>query len=338
MGTHKSGPSRVKTTGQSLKDYVKEDLPFLFKVLSVRKALSIQAHPDRRLAARLHVLNPTHYRDDNHKPEMAIALTEFEALCGFRTGKEILEFAREFEAFYALIRGAGDEPASLDTPAGLKDAFSRLMRQSPEAISRAVHAMPKDSLSHQSQLALFHRLNAQFPEDVGVFCVFFLHHVKLEPGQAIFLAANEPHAYLSGSCIECMATSDNVVRAGLTPKFRDVETLCEMLSYRSFSSISQLLLTPEKAEGRPKAFVYRSPVPEFGALKIELGSRESDSGNLPARSILLCVHGSGTVKYSNAEPVSLKAGSIFYVPAHCGYTLTNDAEEPLLLYQAYEAK
>jgi len=82
------------------------------------------------------------------------------------------------------------------------------------------------------------RLENQYPSDIGVIAAFFLNHVKLNPGEALFLGANEPHAYLSGECIECMATSDNVVRAGLTPKFIDVPTLCSMLTYKQVNHIT----------------------------------------------------------------------------------------------------
>ena len=76
------------------------------------------------------------------------------------------------------------------------------------------------------------QLEKQYPADIGVISAFFLNYVKLNPGEALYLGANEPHAYLYGECIECMATSDNVVRAGLTPKLRDTQTLCSMLTYK----------------------------------------------------------------------------------------------------------
>jgi mannose-6-phosphate isomerase len=76
------------------------------------------------------------------------------------------------------------------------------------------------------------RLAKEYPGDVGVLSAFFFNYVELVPGQAIYLDANEPHAYLSGECLECMATSDNVVRAGLTPKYIDTNTLCQMLTYK----------------------------------------------------------------------------------------------------------
>lgn len=97
-------------------------------------------------------------------------------------------------------------------------------------------------LTDKEQLVL--RLEMQYPSDVGVIAAFFLNLVKLNPGEALFLGANEPHAYLSGECVECMATSDNVVRAGLTPKHRDVQTLCSMLTYKQVKDASRLLLDP----------------------------------------------------------------------------------------------
>lgn len=85
-------------------------------------------------------------------------------------------------------------------------------------------------LTDKEKLVLL--LDKQYPADVGVISAFFFNYVKLKPGEALHLGANEPHAYLDGECIECMATSDNVVRAGLTPKHKDIQTLCSMLSYK----------------------------------------------------------------------------------------------------------
>lgn len=95
-------------------------------------------------------------------------------------------------------------------------------------------------LTDKEQLVL--RLEKQYPADIGVIAAFFLNYVKLNPGEALVLGANEPHAYLSGECVECMATSDNVVRAGLTPKHRDVQTLCSMLTYKQVTETSRLLM------------------------------------------------------------------------------------------------
>ena len=76
------------------------------------------------------------------------------------------------------------------------------------------------------------RLYGQYGNDAGVLCPLIMNYICLKPGNSFFIGANELHAYLYGECIECMALSDNVVRAGLTPKLKDRDTLCSMLHYR----------------------------------------------------------------------------------------------------------
>ena len=102
IGTHSSGPA-VLQDGRSLQDAVGGELPFLFKILSAGKALSIQAHPDQATAQRLYQQDPQHYPDPNHKPEMAIALTPFEAMCGFRRLEEIALLLKKHAEFAACI-------------------------------------------------------------------------------------------------------------------------------------------------------------------------------------------------------------------------------------------
>ena len=103
MGTHPKGQSYLEdSTGKTLKEYLGKDLPFLFKVLSVRTALSIQAHPNKEHARILHQQNPKEYPDDNHKPEMAVALTQFECLCAFRPYEQINGFLQQYEQLQIL--------------------------------------------------------------------------------------------------------------------------------------------------------------------------------------------------------------------------------------------
>lgn len=285
MGTHPSGMSRLCGSRQTLLEFLESRpdvvgaralarhgsaLPFLFKVLSVRAALSIQSHPDRALARRLRASRPDLYRDANHKPEMTLALTAFEALCGFAPAAslaatlaawpELRALTGEAEAV-ALVAASGADPNGAD-PNGadasaaalaaeprpapspeaarvralLKAAFGRAAGASPAAAAAAVRAavarvsaLPEARRTRQQRLVL--RLAREYPDDVGVLLALFLNHVDLEPGEALPLPANEPHAYLSGDAVECMASSDNVIRAGLTPKPRDVEALVESLTY-----------------------------------------------------------------------------------------------------------
>lgn len=344
MGTHSSGPSYVKNSenSSSLKDHLGgHDLPFLFKVLSVSTALSIQAHPDLQLAQKLHASDPKNYRDANHKPEMAIALGEFEALCGFRRAEVIAKYAMKFEPFAKLI--GQDAVGKLIEFSGEKEAikfaFEKLMHSSSSSLMEAFELMPAD-FSYDPILSLFHRLNQQYPNDVGVFCVFFLNHFTLKSGEAVFLAANEPHAYLNGSCIECMATSDNVVRAGLTPKHRDVSVLCSMLTYNSFNGLEDLLTKPQKVAGRPSAQLYKSPVPEFSVMRIQLDPKEQDTCTLESaksigRSILICTEGSVLLKIKD-ESFEIRFGSVVYLPAHCEFRI--EAKGKSVIYQAFEPK
>ncbi|CAG8655644.1 1356_t:CDS:2 [Funneliformis caledonium] len=236
MGTHSNGPSVLaKQPTHSLKEKIESDpnkllsseiskiyngnLPFLFKVLSVRKALSIQAHPDKKLGKELFEKFPKIYKDPNHKPEMAVAITEFEALCGFRPLTEIKSVLEKNPEFTELI---GNEVSShfLKTIEGretsqliedielnksaLRELFSKVMTTNETIVSQQVDKLIKrvkldnETFTKGSIPELLIRLNDQFPGDVGIFGALLLNYVKLDPGQAIFLGANEPHAYLSG--------------------------------------------------------------------------------------------------------------------------------------------
>ncbi|KAI8420989.1 hypothetical protein MSG28_008132 [Choristoneura fumiferana] len=232
MGTHPNGPSLIIERNVFLSEYIQDNLdaigpvvkkrfgvavPFLFKILSIGKALSVQAHPNKAHAEELHAKFPDLYKDPNHKPELAIALTPFEALCGFRPLREIQNHLQK---------------------EGTQSALS---------------------------FPLLRRLHSQFPGDVGCYALYFMNYLRLRPGQAIFLNANLPHAYLSGDCVECMACSDNVVRAGLTPKLIDVPTLVEMLDYSSYS-LDQLLFCPQMEDSN--SCIWRPPVPDFAVVKI----------------------------------------------------------------------
>ncbi len=171
--------------------------------------MSIQAHPDKSLAAELFKKYPKIYKDSNHKPEMAIALTEFEALVGFRPISEIQNHLNLYPEFKSVLDHAAvlefdnlDSNSSLElNKKGLKGLFKSLMEADCVIVSKALEEMNSrlHSLKDKSCLdSLLIKTFNQYPGDVGVFCLMFLNYVVLTSGQAIFLAANEPHAYLSG--------------------------------------------------------------------------------------------------------------------------------------------
>ena len=369
MGTHPNAPSTLHAQPSiTLKSHLSPenmtarvfqhfngDLPFLFKVLSVDKALSIQAHPDKPLAERLHAERPDVYKDDNHKPEMAIALTPFEGLCGFRSLKQIamhLEATPELfevcqpqsQGFVRYVKATGkvvdDVENSGDDKQQLKQLFHALMTADQGRVKAQLDTLmcringstpSKDTAPFSEANTLAARLHGQYPGDVGVFCAFLLNHVRLEPGQAMFLAANEPHAYIHGDCIECMATSDNVVRAGLTPKLKDVETLVEMLTYRSFMPSS--VMTQGQAVSAATT-LYKVPIPEFTVMQVVLskgGVMKEEVKAVQGPSILICVEGEGTL--DGNEPV--KPGCVYFVPAGQGYTLQWTSGNVMRVFQAY---
>lgn len=334
MGTHPNGPSTLKS-GQLLKDYLGKDLPFLFKVLSVKKALSIQAHPDADLARRLHRDFPRIYKDPNHKPEIAIALTQFEALCGFRRFGEIIEFLTLYPEFAALFsKDTLDGFMEAPSKESLKMFFGELMRCDPQLVSKQTKKLLARLEEPNLLEQLFIRLNTEYPEEVGCFCIFVLNYVMMAPGECVFLAANEPHAYLSGECVECMALSDNVVRAGLTPKFRDVDTLLEMLTYKTFH-INEVLNEPVKYPGYGHTIIYRAPVKEFSVLKTELAKGQSESLEIrgSSESILMITQGCATIKF-NGRSKEYTAGTILLLPKNANIDFSCP-KESCLVFQAF---
>lgn len=341
MGTHESGPSFLIGEGKSrtLKSWISEnpnvlgdevvekwgsDLPFLFKVLSVAKALSIQAHPDKELARTLHKLQPHVYKDDNHKPEMALAITEFQALCGFVSLGELKIVLKDVPEIVEVV-GSADANQVLDVSeedgkekvkSVLQSIFTQLMSANKEMVSKIITKL-KIRLQMESQVRqltdkeqLVLRLEKQYPGDVGVISAFFFNYVKLNPGEALYLGANEPHAYLYGECIECMATSDNVVRAGLTPKHRDVQTLCSMLTYKQGF--------PEILQGVPLNPYTRRYLPPFDEFEVDCCSLpKGASAMFPAvegPSIFVVTVGEGTVHVGACEE-QVGEGDVLFTPA-----------------------
>eukprot|EP01062_Namystynia_karyoxenos_P008646 TRINITY_DN13042_c0_g1_i1.p1 TRINITY_DN13042_c0_g1~~TRINITY_DN13042_c0_g1_i1.p1 ORF type:complete len:461 (+),score=169.98 TRINITY_DN13042_c0_g1_i1:93-1475(+) len=334
MGTHPSGPSLVgdmplkewlmARKEQALGSLVASrwgDLPFLFKVLSVNTALSIQAHPDKANAERLHARDPKNYKDDNHKPEMAVALTPFEAMCGFVSPEELKAVLRGVPEVREVV-GAAAAEAYCSHPAGdeaarkrtLRDCFGTLMKSDSAAVARAVRALAERlrgeqrsrQLTEKEDLAL--RLSEQYPDDVGVLGCFFLNRIILQPGEAMYLPANEPHAYVKGNIVECMAASDNVVRAGLTPKFIDKDNLVDMLTYTQG--------VPPILKGEPVDAHTRRYVPPFDEFEVHwtrVGSgAEGMLQPVPGPSIVVVLEGSGTMMPGAHEA---RRGQVLFVPA-----------------------
>jgi mannose-6-phosphate isomerase len=389
MGTHPSNPSKDVETKRTLLELVQENqallsqdvgekyghkLPFLFKVLSIGKALSIQAHPNKKLAEQLHAKDPKNYPDDNHKPEMTIAVTPFDGLCGFRPLEEISHFLStvpalrelvgdsEAEEFQAAIKGketSTDPATEASNKKALQKAFTSLMNASSSAIASATASVVASAKEDPEKFAgsggatntgpelsaLVIRLNGEFPDDIGLFVMFFLNYVTMQPGEAMFLKADDIHAYLSGDIIECMAASDNVVRAGFTPKFKDTKVLTEMLTY-SYAPIAEQKMDPQDYpyvtlnstaySSASAVTLYDPPIEEFSVVKTDLQKKGAKATfeQIAGPSIIICTTGKGKISVGPKEE-AIEPGFIFFVGATAEVVLESTGEEEFTTFKAF---
>ena len=313
---------------------------------------------------------------------MTIAITPFEGVCGFRPLAEITHFLQAVEPLRTLV---GDKAASefeqlvkgnedSEDPAVIKknkDALRALfttLMESPsekvEAASTALISIAENSpdsfgtLSGEAETnptdpaelaALAKRLNGQFPNDIGLFVFFFLNFVKLAPGEAMFLKADDIHAYISGDIIECMASSDNVVRAGFTPKFKDVDTLTQMLTY-SYAPIEEqklqatdypyAVLNATAYSSASSAMLYDPPIDEFSVVKTDLnrtGAKVTFDG-ISGPSIIICTRGKGKITVGN-KVEEVQEGYVFFVgaTAECAIENTGSGEGEDDVFTTYKA-
>lgn len=311
FGAHPDAPAIVPALDTTL-DTIAPDLPFLVKLLAAERPLSIQVHPDKAQAVagfdREEALGiprdapHRRYRDANHKPELICALTEFEALCGFRPVEETLRLLS-----YLDVPALRPVAELLESPDGLRAAFTHLLTlDDPAPLVRDVVAVA-DAIDLRSPfagpLAAVLRTDAQYPGDAGVLVSLLLNFVQLQPGEAIYLGAGNVHAYLRGLGVEIMATSDNVLRAGLTPKHVDVD---ELLAITDF--------TPLPDPRWPRAgTAFDVPVPDFRLLVLGEDDEIDDVLAVEAPRIVLVTGGDVRV-LSGGSVLVVPPGAAAYVP------------------------
>ena len=206
LGTHASLPTKLDSTPLSL---ITGELPYLFKVLSIAKPLSIQIHPNKIQAEKLHELNPAMYPDNNHKPEMCIAKNKMRMFIGFKTQQEINDLLEATPELLSIV-GQADLPLQLH----------RLYENEAETRKKV------EEYCNRVSDNVYSEVNQHFPNDPGVFFSMFMNYLELSGGESVIINPGVPHCYIEGECIEAMACSDNVVRAGLTPKAKDVNMKC----------------------------------------------------------------------------------------------------------------
>ncbi|SIR40841.1 mannose-6-phosphate isomerase, class I [Micromonospora avicenniae] len=310
LGAHPGAPAAVERDGNrvSLLDVLEAEpehwlgregvnrfgtrLPFLLKVLAAEGALSLQAHPDAKQARAGHaadIARPAgerNYVDPYHKPELLVALSPFEALCGFRDPAESARALAEFD-----VPSLGPVVDALRTGlAGLRTAVRTLLTWPQEeraGLVAAVVAAPVDGPDAE----LARSLAAEYPADPGVLVALLLNHVRLVPGEAIWMPAGNLHAYLRGTGVEIMAASDNVLRGGLTPKRVDVDELLRVLRF-------EVLDNPVLAARPVGAGVDCWPVPvdDFALYRVTVGGEVPEVElSVAGPRVVLCLTGQVTV-------------------------------------------
>ena len=316
FGTHPLGESEIIGESKSLSESLGKKLGFLVKILSADRSLSIQVHPNSKQAKDGFYLEQSkgialedpkrNYKDSSHKPEAIIALTPFQALCGFRPTADLIKVVAEFgksEPEFASIA------KRLSNGAPLAEIFQSLIENTELAkrFTNSVDASQQDLMAQKSR-DLVERLLVQFPDDTGALVALMLNEVSLEPGEAIFLPAGNIHAYLSGLGLEVMAASDNVLRSGLTSKHIDV---AEVLKLADFSELSEPKVRPKKlAEGLVE---YPVDCSEFRIYKAEVSGKNLLADlELPASSMLVCTAGEVAVSTSLEEREVLAKSEVVF--------------------------
>ncbi|MFF3865659.1 mannose-6-phosphate isomerase, class I [Micromonospora sp. NPDC001898] len=332
LGAHPGAPATVRRGGAAaslvdllaaepgrwLGDRVVERfgprLPFLLKVLAADAPLSLQAHPDPEQARAGYAADAArpagerNYADPHHKPELLVALSPFEALCGFRDPAESAGALAAFgvpalEPVVSALRGG---------PAGLREAV-RLLLSWPAAERAGLVADVLAAQAAGPDAELARALAGHYPGDPGVLVALLLNHLRLAPGEAIWMPAGNLHAYLRGTGVEIMAASDNVLRGGLTPKRVDVDELLRVLR---FEVLDDPVVAPEPVS----AGVVRWPVPvdDFALHRVRL-----DAGAPPVRltapgpRVVLCRAGRLSVDDGRGA-VALVPGQSAIGPADAG--------------------
>ena len=340
MGAHPKSSSKVKdASGQivSLRDVIDRqqsallgdavakrfgELPFLFKVLCAAQPLSIQVHPNKRNSeigfAKENAAGipmdaaERNYKDPNHKPELVFALTPFLAMNAFREFSEIVSLLQPVAGAHIAIARFLEQPNA----ERLSQLFAGLLNMQGEEKSRALAILKTALETQQGEPWQTIRLIAEFyPDDSGLFSPLLLNVVKLNPGEAMFLFAETPHAYLQGVALEVMANSDNVLRAGLTPKYIDIPELVANVKFDA-KPANQLLTTPVK-NGAELDFPI--PVDDFAFSLHSLSAQETAIDQQSA-AILFCVEGEAVLSKGEQRLV-LKPGESAFISAEespCG--------------------
>jgi mannose-6-phosphate isomerase len=345
MGAHPGAPSRIDRgegpvpldavidadptaeLGEATVKRFGPHLPFLLKVLAAGAPLSVQVHPDLAQAkagfadeeARGVPIDAgnRNYKDPNHKPEMIVALSAFDGLCGFRRPTEAADLIEALGV--DALRPYADILRAHPEDQALREVLAAVLGADAESIAETVHAATEAAARlaatpgtpYAADYAAYAKAAHSFPGDRGVIAAMLLNHVRLQPGEALYLGAGVPHAYLDGLGVEIMANSDNVLRCGLTPKHIDVP---ELLRVVRFEADAPAVLRPEAAPDGEE--LYAAPIDEFRLSRYVLAPGSDPRALEPGTpQILLCTAGQASLRAQDGTALTLDRGESCWIPA-----------------------
>lgn len=359
MGAHGNASSEIIINGDArikLNEYIKlfpaqtlgneaarkfGRLPYLLKILDVKDMLSIQVHPSKINAVKefadenkknIPISAPhRNYRDDNHKPELMLALSEFWLLHGFKSEshmKAVLQKTPELSFLLGIF-----------AEGGYHELYRTVMEMDQEIVNetlqplldRIIPAYQNNQLKKSEEDFWAARAALTYNEpgkiDRGIFSVYLFNLLQLHPGEAIFQDAGLPHAYLEGLNVEIMANSDNVLRGGLTQKHIDVN---ELLKHVKFEETLPRIIHGKMIADHTEAYI--TPAPDFELSKIEMSDGESVFLISKSIEIYIVLSGSVEVEENPKNNFTRSTGGAFVSFDAASFTIT--AEKKAVLYRA----
>ncbi|MDH2924121.1 mannose-6-phosphate isomerase type 1 [Nicoletella semolina] len=343
LGAHRSSPSSIEfqehslpldklidndptLLGEASRAKFGDELPFLLKILDVKKPLSIQLHPSKKEAEQgflkeneagipLNAQNRT-YKDTNHKPEMMIALSDFWLLHGFKPVNDIKDSLQKFPSLAPLVQALEER--------GLATVYSEIMQANQSQLSswllpiieqqRTPYQQNKIKLT-EPEYWVFYCLDAMNISldklDAGLLCFYFFNIVHLKKGEGIYQGAGLPHAYLRGQNIELMAASDNVIRGGLTPKYIDIPALLHTINYQPITP----KIIPAFENEEHDIHLYPTPEAEdFALTHLQFKPFDEKIFSTTSASILLIMQGNLFIDLGD-DNLYLSQGEAIFIPA-----------------------
>jgi mannose-6-phosphate isomerase len=334
LGAHDNAPAELEeATPSPLNDYIQQQpelslgadvrrrfgrLPYLLKLLDVKDMLSIQVHPTKKNAELefaaenkqgvAHNAPQRNYKDDNHKPELMLALSEFWLLHGFKPEEELMNILvtvpelRFLQPVFSMEGYRGLYQAVMEMPqpevnAVLQPLLDRIL---PPYKTNQLRKHEEDFWAARAALTYNQGDNI----DRGIFSIYFFNLLNVFPGEAVFQDAGVPHAYLEGQNVEIMANSDNVLRGGLTPKHVDV---AELMKHIRFEATNPRIIRENNIPGH--IVVYKTPAPDFELSKINLQAGERVT--IQSRSVEIFLVLEGKVQVEDAGGFVRAAGDAF---------------------------